>query len=278
MKNAIRYYYQIEVSNLKFENHCYLFDSYMLIEIYKPFDFSIYQYLLENGYPVYQVIFNKERNYITQIDHKNYVLLYVSSISKIDFYTLENFQIPLYDKKILPWHELWMEKVDFYEKHVTTVTSLKIKQSFFYYIGMAENAISFYQLIKRENNLYISHNRIDSDFQYWNPTNFTVDYRARDIAEYTKKLFFNNQLQISDLFLYFYRVQFTDIDYLLFYARMLYPSYYFDCYDKIVSGDSEDCLDQYLNKIEEYENLMKDLYFSFSQFLFMPKIDWIIDK
>ena len=225
-----------------------------------------------------QIIFNKDYQYITTIDEKNYVLLYVPSVSKVDFYTLENFQVPVYHQKILPWNELWMEKVDFYEKHVTTMNSEKIKQSFFYYIGMAENSISFYQLIKRENELFLTHNRIDNDFQYWDPTNFMVDYRARDIAEYTKKLFFDNQLQYSDLFLYFSRMQFTDIDYLLFYTRMLYPSYYFDCYDKIVNGDSEECLTKYFEKREAYEELLRSLYISFSQFLFMPKIDWIVDK
>lgn len=278
MKNAIRYYYQIEVSNLEYHNHRYEFESYALVEIYRQLDFSIYEYLIQNNYPIYQIIKNKDQNYITNIDGKNYILLFLHYPYLITLETLEQFQIPTNEKKILPWNELWMEKVDFYEKHVSTITSIKIKNSFFYYIGLTENAISFYQYIKKDATLYISHNRMEYDFDYWNPSNLIIDYKSRDIAEYVKRKFFEDTLNLSDLYLYFYRTQFEEIDYLLFYARMLYPSYYFDCYDKIILGDSENCLDIYLEKIENYECLLRNLYFSFSQFIFMPKIDWIIDK
>lgn len=278
MKNAIRYYYQLEVTNLDFNDHRYYFDSFILVELQKPFDLSIYQFLLDNQYPVYQIIPNKDQSYVTRIDEKDYVLLSAMERRSVHFETLENFQIFVYQEEILPWHELWMNKVDYYEKHIQTVTSQKLKESFFYYIGMSENAISFYQLIKKKQPLYLSHYRMENDFDYWNPTNFAIDYRARDIAEYCKRLFFEGNLNISDLYLYFSRTQFGEQDYLLFYARMLYPSYYFDCYDRIVHGESEDCLDVYLNKVELYENFLRELYYSFSRIVFLPKIDWIIDK
>ncbi len=278
MKNAIRYYYHLEVANIEFSNHRYYFESYVLVEIEHPVDFSIYQYLLDNNYPVYTILANKDGEYITKIDGKDYLLLYVTENFKVSFEVLESFHIPLYQEEVLPWHELWMNKVDFYEKHVTTITSQKIKNSFFYYIGMAENAIEFYQLIKKESPLYISHGRMNNDFDFWNPTNITVDYKVRDIAGYVKKLFFEDNFQISDLYLYFYKVGFQEQDYLLFYARMLYPSYYFDCYDKIVKGESDECLDIYLAKVDSYELLLKELYYSFSRTIFFPKIDWIVDK
>lgn len=278
MKNAIRYYYHLEVGNIEFRDYHYYFDSYVLVEIEKQVDFSIYQFLLDNHYPVYTIIRNKDGEYITNIDNKNYLLLYVTSQDRTSFELLENFQIPVYQKEILPWHELWMNKVDFYEKHVQTVTSRKIKDSFFYYIGMAENAISFYQIIKKEYPLYIAHGRMSRDFDFWNPTNLVVDYRVRDVASYVKRLFFEGNFQISDLYLFLYRFQFQEQDYLLFYARMLYPSYYFDCYDKIVKGESEDCLNRYIEKVDEYEEFLRALYYSFSRVVFLPKIDWLVDK
>ena len=278
MKNAIRYYYHIEVNNIEFLEYRYYFDSYVLIEVEKPVDFNIYHFLVDNHYPVYNIVQNKDGEYVTNIDGKAYLLLYVISQNRLSCQEIENFQIPVYEEETLPWHELWMNKVDFYEKHVQTINSNKIKDSFFYYIGMAENAIEFYQMIKKDYPLYISHGRMSKDFDFWNPTNFTVDYKVRDIAGYTKRLFFEGNLHLPDLFLYFYRAQFLEQDYLLFYARMLYPSYYFDCYDNIVKGENEDCLDLYLEKVDDYENLLKELYFYFSRFLFLPKIDWIVDK
>lgn len=278
MKNAIRYYYHLEVSNIDFQNHRYSFESYVLVEIDHPVDFSLYQYLVDNHYPVYTIIKNKDGEFITKIDGKDYVLLYVAEKIRISFPLLENFQIPIYQEEILPWHELWMNKIDFYERHVSTITSEKIKSSFFYYVGMSENAIAFYQIIKKKFPLYVSHGRLNDDFDFWNPINMTVDYRARDIAGYVKKLFFEGNFQISDLYLYFYNTKFQEQEYLLFYARMLYPSYYFDCYDKIVKGENDGCLTIYLEKVEEYESLLRNLYYYFSSFLFMPKIDWIVEK
>lgn len=278
MKNAIRYYYHLEVSNINYQSHRYQFDSYSLVEIERPVDFNLYQYLVDNHYPIYSIIRNKNGEYITNIDGKEYLLLYTNYSTQVSFQLLENFQIPIYQQDIMPWHELWMQKVDFYEKHVQTVNSSKIKESFFYYVGMAENAISFYQLIKKEFPLYISHGRMNNDFDFWNPTNFVVDYKARDIAGYVKKLFFEDNLEIYDLYLYFYKTNFQGQDYLLFYARMLYPSFYFDCYDKIVKGESDNCLDIYLAKVEAYELLLKEFYYYFSRFVFLPKIDWIVEK
>lgn len=277
MKNAIRYYYHLEVSNIEYQEHRYYFDSYVLVEVEKPVDFSLYQFLMDNHYPIYPIIKNKDGKEITNIEGKEYLLLYVSYQANMNFQELENFQLPVYQEELLPWHELWMKKVDFYEKHVQTMTSEKIKNSFFYYIGLSENAISFYQMIKRETPLYISHGRMNNDFDFWNPTNFIVDYKVRDIAGYVKKLFFEDNLQLSDLYLFFYKTNFQEQDYLLFYARMLYPSYYFDCYDKIVKGESDECLIPYLEKIEEYEHFLRELYYSFSRVVFLPKIDWIVD-
>ena len=42
MKNAIRYYYHIEVNNIEFLEYRYYFDSYVLIEVEKPVDFTIF--------------------------------------------------------------------------------------------------------------------------------------------------------------------------------------------------------------------------------------------
>ncbi len=278
MKNAIRYYYQIEVNQLDRVNHRYLFDSYLLQEVDREFPESLYQLLLGMGYPIYRLIANKDQQYITKIEDKYYLLMQMQPSKQVGWETIEQFQIPMQQVELLPWHELWMNKVDYYEKHVSTITNDKILNSFFYYIGLSENAISFYQMIKKKGPLFISHYRMNNDMDYWNPLNLTLDYRVRDIAEYTKRKFFEDDLLLSDLYFYFYRNQFQVEDYLLFYARMLFPSYYFDCYDAIVNGEDDECLDCYLQKIDDYEQFLRELYLSFSQVLFLPKIDWIVEQ
>ena len=238
----------------------------------------LYRSLLQYQFPLYPIILNQNQEYITNIENKNYLLLNLYPHDTVTLNTIELFQIPISQEEILPWHELWMNKVDYYEKHVHTIANEKIKKSFFYYIGMAENAISFYQMIKHKNALYISHYRMNSDFDYWNIANITVDYRVRDVAEYTKNAFFSGNFSIAQLYDYFYRNQYTQEDYLLFYARMLFPSYYFDCYDAIAEGEDDSCLDIYIDKIKDYEVLLKELYLSFSQSFFLPKIDWIVEQ
>ncbi len=278
MKNAIRYYYELEVNDLEFIDGKYFFDNYFLVEVDSSIDLSLYEYLKQWHFPMYEILPNKENNYLTPIDKKTYMLLKITKMQDVNYEILEQFTWILAEKKELPWHELWMKKVDSYEKYIELSSSALLRSSFFYYEGLAENAISFYRQIKHEEPLYLSHKRMNSDFDYWNPLNFTLDYRARDIAEYTKRRFFEGKFQIQDLFLYFRRMHFTKEEYLLFYARMLFPSYYFDCYDAIMMGKEDCCLECYFEKREAYEELLKTLYYQFLPYVFLPKIDWLIDS
>lgn len=278
MKNAIRYYYQLEIEDINYKESRYFFDEYTLVEHRKDIDLSLYQYLNQNKVPNYEIIWNKDNNYITSIEGKNYILLKKNRETPISFEMLEKFYMPINKKETIAWHELWINKIDYYEKHILTLSSKKLKESFSYYSGLTENAISFYQLIKKDSDLFISHSKLSATDDFLNPLNFTIDYKARDVAEYTKYLFINDELNINDLFLYFQSNNFNEQDLLLFYARLLYPSYYFDCYDVIGRGGSDDCLDNIINKVDSYEILLRDIYFYIKQYINIPKIDWIVNK
>ena len=65
---------------------------------------------------------------------------------------------------------------------------------------------------------------------------------------------------------------------LLLFARMLYPSYYYDCYEKINNGENDEILDVYINKIEDYELLLYNIYNKIKAKTNIPRIDWIIKK
>lgn len=279
MRNAIQYYYGIEVEELTYDNYKYYFDDYVLFPIHKEINTNIYEYASRMGLNNYEIIMNKDGQYQTVFDNKMYVLLRKKSdFLSLNFINLERNTIFVKANQLISWDNLWEQKVDYYEKHVKTLSSSKIKNSFHYYIGLTENAISLYKMVKREENVYLSHIRLSSDEDYLNPINYIVDYRVRDVAEYTKKLVFDKKIVLNDLFLYLYNNQFTKYEYLLLYIRLLYPSYYFDAYDLIAQGEDDSILDKYILEINSYELFLKKVYFYLKQFIDIPRIDWIVNK
>ena len=80
-----------------------------------------------------------------------------------------------------------------------------IVDSFNYFVGFAENAISYYNNIDNLSNYryYISHKviRFDDTIQViYNPLNIIFDYKVRDIAEYVKNSFGYVTLSICFIF------------------------------------------------------------------------------
>ena len=76
MKNAIKYYYGLDVENIKYFNNNYYFDKYILENIYSDIDINLYNKMIQNNIPVYRIINNIFNTYITNIDDKMYILLY----------------------------------------------------------------------------------------------------------------------------------------------------------------------------------------------------------
>jgi hypothetical protein len=63
----------------------------------------------------------------------------------------------------------------------------------------------------------------------------------------------------------------------MFFARLLYPSYYFDIYEKVVnSNDTSEKIIKFLNGAGEYEIFLKKAYKEISLYTKLLKIDWII--
>ena len=65
---------------------------------------------------------------------------------------------------------------------------------------------------------------------------------------------------------YFINNQVTHKEALLFFARLLYPSYFFDVYDDIINGELDEVnVERILFKSEEYENFLCVVYFYLSK-------------
>ena len=68
----------------------------------------------------------------------------------------------------------------------------------------------------------------------------------------------------------------TRYEYLMFFIRMLYPSFYFDLYEDIMHyNKDEKLLIPAIEHINEYEILLKKLYIFIGNIVTLPEIEWI---
>ncbi len=292
MKNLIKYYYNIPIINLKKIKNSYTFTSgkhkYKFFACDKDCKKIIetYKILLSNNIACQEIVLNKDNLFITFYEGKNFILIKYS-------YKLNNIvnieDIYKYDRLInikykCNWKKLWEEKIDYYEYQVSQfgLKFPKIRDSFGYYVGLAELAISLLNFLT-ENSLlsYISHDRIyfnESVEEFLNPVNIILDTKSRDVAEYIKINYINNNLNLDDALNIIKKSNYTFDENILMFARLLYPSYYFDLYDKVIQEYiSEDKIDYYVQKNTYYEIFIKDIYkYLFYNYNF-PEIEWLLN-
>ena len=251
MKNALNYYYNLNIDNIHQKNKNYYFKvnnlQYMLLECVNEEINDIYSlnvYLTKN-YPFYKIILNKDNKVITIINETNYILLEINNnikelnlneIIKINNISIVNLNKLRRDN----WYTLWTNKIDYFEYQINQIGKKYpiIRESFNYYIGLAETAISLIKSINNEGMyLSLSHKRINNAFDLYNPLNLIIDVRVRDICEYFKFCFFENKnvFKELELFLDYNKLSYNESVYFL--ARMLFPTYYFDLYEKIIVNE-----------------------------------------
>lgn len=288
MKNALNYYYNFNVENIHQKNKNYYFKvnnlQYMLLECVNEEINDIYSlnvYLTKN-YPFYKIILNKDNEVITIINETNYILLEINNnikdlnlneIIKINNISIVNFNKLRRDN----WYTLWTNKIDYFEYQINQIGKKYpiIRESFNYYIGLAETAISLIKSINNESiYLSLSHKRINNAFDLYNPLNLIIDVRIRDICEYFKFCFFENKniFKELELFLNYNKLSYNESVYFL--ARMLFPTYYFDLYEKIIANEvKEEEIKKIISKVDKYEKLLKYIYLNFKNNNLY--IDWL---
>ena len=231
--------------------------------------------------------------FYVSVEDINYVLLQVNCNLKDEYSVKDllkfNFSLVNYDYpvNVSPWYEIWSKKVDIFEETISDLNKeFPVLQEIFpYYIGLAENAISYCTDIDFNNNdptIAISHKRVgmDNSFGYlYNPMTFTFDYDVRDLSEYIKFNFFYHSLNFSEIEDVILNGKLSKSSLMMLFARLLYPSYFFDLCEKILSEDlSEDVLITIINKSSDYEDLLNDIYILISKIYDVPKIKWLINK
>lgn len=272
MRNTIKYYYNLDIDNIKYEKGIYIFDNYIFKEINNPINFELYNFYIGNNIYLHELIYNINNNYVTRYENKDYILLKVKKKEKISINNIFNFFIDVPIQDIKNWGILWEKKIDYYEKNIINTKNKKILDVFPYYIGLGENAISIYKSNNLDTTFSICHNRLNNDYEFYSPDNIIIDYKVRDIAEYIKNNFFSDTLDIDILIRYLNNNTFAADDYIVMYARLLFPTYFFDCIEN--NGN----IDNYVSKINQYERFLNKMYIVLNIHRNIPRIDWLIKK
>lgn len=303
MKNTINYYYNISINDfIKTDIDYYFFinnEEYHLVKYNRPIEdidalFKLNNQMLNRKILVHQIILNKDKSAITIVNNIPYVLLklcnyknnqiYLNDINYIQHMTY-NIE---FDKSLLrcDWVKLWCEKIDYYEYQINQLGKEYpiLCDSLSYFIGLGENAISYIvNNIKDDKKfLVVSHKRIrvnNGSFEFYNPLNFIIDNRVRDVSEYIKNTFFNNKFNSNELRTYLNYNNFNKDDYIYLFARLLFPTYYFDIYDEVINTKSdENMIIPILDKINDYEKFLVSMYryIVYEKKVQIEPIEWLL--
>lgn len=298
MKNAIQYYYQLYPTEIHQSNGSYQFqmkdEHYYLTPYNRSFEelqelHKISIQLLERNVYCHQFVLNIKQELITIINHTPYVMFRVfmnsdNHVTIEDILFFSNLITKDTEKSLLrrnQWKELWMEKNDYFEYQVSQFGKgyPKIRESFSYFIGLSEIGISLLNEVKKEDSLVISHRRIcsnDTLFDLYNPLNFVLDYKERDIIEFWKVELLKEDFSVSSFQQFLNLISLQEDQWLLLLARAFYPTFYFDRYEKIIDYHyNENILDEVLKQTELYEQFLGILYLKVRSYKILPDMLWL---
>ncbi len=304
MKELIEYNYNIELEEVddgdeltSFYYYGNLYIFVVTIRSKKELDeiISCSEELQQKNVKSYSLIKNKDGKSYVNIGEEVYVLLKIDEFYKKEVDIVKMIEI---NKKTLLnktskgmyknlWGKLWSEKIDYFEYQVSQLGKDKeiILDSISYYIGLAENAISIVNKMnsnfkdKTECRVCLCHRRIyqpNYELNYYNPLSYIFDLEIRDIAEYIKSQFYKGNDALLDLSTYLKCVKLCEYEYNMLFARILYPSQYFDLYEKVmIDNENQNILISIIAKIEEFEEFIFEVYNEISKYSKVECINWL---
>ncbi|MDD6223851.1 MAG: hypothetical protein PUB18_02495 [bacterium] len=304
MKDFINYYYQFNITDLHLCHGKYFFlyngNHYMfkVCEYANDIEeiFLLSEYINHDNKFYHHLVHNKNNSLITMIDHKPFVLLKLSNIM--------NASISLFDIKVndfvpsrerfqrlnhFHWVLFWEKKVDYFEMQIMSRQAdfYTILPMFHYFVGMAENAIQYLKTVlgnkrlDRLENLVVSHRRFTKNMtlvDFYDPTNLIIDHRARDITEFLKYSFFSTPYDLKTIHDYFEIISLSDFEAHLVFARLLFPTFYFDALEFSLRSGSFSELYVFESKIDDYQFFINEIYNYLSKKILIQPINWIIKK
>lgn len=306
MKNNIMYYYNLSIDNIYQSNDYFYFDikneRYELVIYTRDIKeqqaiYELNKKMVMYNILVHEIILNKDNYVVTIINNIPYILykVYINkdkeiSLAELTYLSNYNFE---YDDilKRDNWVTLWGKKIDYLEYQVNQ-TGKKypiLVDSFSYFVGLAENAISYaknttIEVQKEQTDTgVISHRKIKECKKLnciYDPLNIVIDHKSRDLAEYIKLSFFKDNKNIfNELNIYFSNHYFSFYGIRVLFARILYPSFYFDMYEEIILNlRKESEILNITSRINDYEEYLRNIFFYLRRFYNIPEIEWLTRK
>lgn len=285
MQNTIRYYYNFDQINImKVQNGYFVKEKgkkYIFMEVQNN-ENVVSTYEITKMYPEYEkIVLNRNKSIFTPYKNKIYVLIERKNIGNQLHFTTR--KLPFNSKfihNVINWDTLWCKKIDYYEYQANHIKGIyrSIDESIWYFIGLAETAISYFQQNnsqKQTKNTICRKRMIKGE--YYNPLNVIIDNQTRDIGEYIKMLFWQEEYNSNKIEMALNTVPKSPENFILVYSRVLYPSYYFDEYENIINNKAtEEKMTAIISKIDKYEEYIRDVYIILKKYNSnIPKIDWI---
>lgn len=274
MENILNYYYNLVIKKIEEKGDSYFIYTddglYLLNKLIVEVTEleNIINYLNNTKEPYHLLVLNKDKELYTTIEEEKYVLFKVRCDLNLEINPLIFSSYVL--KGSYNWADVWSKRIDYYETQLNEVVSdVNVFYAMNYYIGLTENAISFYnnliEMYGTNDLIYsISHRRIGSPIKaisYYNPSNMLIDLNVRDIAEYIKMSFFEDILTDSEILSIVNNLNFNNVMANMFLVRLLYPSYFFNLYDEYIeSREINKKIFLYMKKSHEYESLVTKIY------------------
>lgn len=297
MKNVINYYYNLFPIDIHQKDKKFFFEVEQKKYVFTPYQNDIsrlekVEYIiksLEYYHINYnQIIRNNANSIVTYVSNIPYILIKVNidNYNNVILSDLNDFF--LYTKDVISnkldlknLSSLWMDKVDYFEYQISQfgIKFPIIRHSFNYFIGLAENGIIVLNDILKDEILgTLSHYRVSLNStlsELYNPLTLVIDSKVRDISEYLKeKMFF---VDISEEVIYYFKYTYlSNSEAVLFLARLLFPTYYFDICEKCILKNDEEELKILISKISIYESNLKYIYRFLKNNYRLPEIEWLL--
>ena len=282
MKNTIMYYYNFPRLRMFIKNYkTYFTDDKNIFSFERVRDHNeiiqLYN-LINNDNLLDKILVNINNSIFTSYKEEDYILIRKNIVRKKLLPYINNNDLSRVNLLLRNnWSNIWSIKIDYIEyqyEHIKGKYPI-IDESINYYIGLAENAIAYYEnaLSINENiPLALCRRRIIDDNMY-NPNNIIIDYRERDIAENIKHMYFFKNTSIITIINSIKKLKLNKKQAYLLYSRLLYPSYYFDIYEGIVN-DKENILDMIniVNKRKGFELILNKTNDYFKE---LKKVEWL---
>ena len=295
MNNFIEYFYGIKVDKVIYNDKYYSF-------IYNGFVYRLYIYnddisevkflydtnrMLVGNTLMSEIIINRNNEILSSYNGIAYILikLYVNVNKRISLDEISFLSNSMYRQKInVDWGMLWSKKIDYLEDLINENGKKYplIVDSFNYFVGMAENAISYFNTIDIDSGYkyVVSHKIIkwdDTVEALYNPMNVIFDFRVRDVAEYIKNSFFNKNYNVfAEVVSYLRKNYLSLMEVRLLISRLLYPSFYFEMYEDILIDNKEEkIILDVISKLDEYEEYLGKVIGFFRVNYDVEEISWL---